>query len=193
MIRILGLELRDHHVVTLLRAGKYGVVRSGRTTFSSPTNLTSTRLCRTRRKGNDIKQCDVLTAFKKRIISWKGPTCNCGFCAQCRISNRWSWIIMLLIISLIFRTRDIFFSFHLHICCIYCIFCCTYCVWLWSRRNSEFASVVFTISSDFKWKLLLSLSSRQEAGPDSVVCPKSRYEITNQFDLYQNYINRPTM
>ena len=38
--------------------------------------------------GNDIKQCDVLTAFKKRIKLWKGPTCNCGFCAQCRISNR---------------------------------------------------------------------------------------------------------
>ena len=38
--------------------------------------------------GNDIKECDVLTAFKKRIKLWKGPTCNCGFCAQCRISNR---------------------------------------------------------------------------------------------------------
>ena len=37
--------------------------------------------------GNDIKQCDVLTASKKRIKLWKGPTCNCGFCAQCRISN----------------------------------------------------------------------------------------------------------
>ena len=40
--------------------------------------------------GNDIKQCDVLTAFKKRIKLWKGPICNCGFCAQCRISNRLS-------------------------------------------------------------------------------------------------------
>ena len=38
--------------------------------------------------GNDIKQCDVLTAFKKRIKLWKGPTCNCGLCAQCRMSNR---------------------------------------------------------------------------------------------------------
>ena len=36
----------------------------------------------------DIKQCNVLTAFKKRMKLWKGPTCNCGFCAQCRISNR---------------------------------------------------------------------------------------------------------
>ena len=37
---------------------------------------------------NDIKQCNVLTAFKKRMKLWNGPTCNCGFCAQCRISNR---------------------------------------------------------------------------------------------------------
>ena len=37
---------------------------------------------------NDIKQSNVLTAFKKRLKLWKGPTCNCGFCAQCRISNR---------------------------------------------------------------------------------------------------------
>ena len=44
---LLGLELRDLHVVTLLRAGKRWFARSGRTTFSSPTNLTSARLCRT--------------------------------------------------------------------------------------------------------------------------------------------------
>ena len=37
---------------------------------------------------NDIKQSNVLTAFKKRLKLWKGPTCSCGFCAQCRISNR---------------------------------------------------------------------------------------------------------
>ena len=37
---------------------------------------------------NDIKQCNVLTAFKKRVQLWNGPTCKCGFCAQCRISNR---------------------------------------------------------------------------------------------------------
>ena len=37
--------------------------------------------------GNDIEQCNLLTAFKKRIKLWKGPTCNCGFCTQCRISN----------------------------------------------------------------------------------------------------------
>ncbi len=37
---------------------------------------------------NDIKQCNVLAAFKKRMKLWKGPTCNCGVCAQCRISNR---------------------------------------------------------------------------------------------------------
>ena len=37
---------------------------------------------------NDIKQCNVLTAFKKRMKLWKGPICNCGLCAQCRISNR---------------------------------------------------------------------------------------------------------
>ena len=36
---------------------------------------------------NDIKQWN---AFKKRIKLWKGPTCNCGLCAQCRISNRLS-------------------------------------------------------------------------------------------------------
>ena len=35
------------------------------------------------------------------------PTCNCGFCAQCRISNRWSWILMLMIIGLLFCTSDI--------------------------------------------------------------------------------------
>ena len=60
---------------------------------------------------NGIKQCNVLTAFKKRMKLLKGPTCTCGFCAQCRISNRWSWIPMLMIISLKFCTRDIFFSF----------------------------------------------------------------------------------
>ena len=38
--------------------------------------------------GNDIKQCTVLTAFKKRMKLWKGPKCNCGCCAQRRISNR---------------------------------------------------------------------------------------------------------
>ena len=37
---------------------------------------------------NGIKRCNVLTASKKRMKLWKGPTCNCGFCAQCRISNR---------------------------------------------------------------------------------------------------------
>ena len=37
---------------------------------------------------NYIQQCKVLTAFKKRVKLWKGPTCNCGLCAQCRISNR---------------------------------------------------------------------------------------------------------
>ena len=46
-LRVPGLELRDLHVMTLLRAGKWWVARSGRTTFSSPTNLTSARLCRT--------------------------------------------------------------------------------------------------------------------------------------------------
>ena len=34
---------------------------------------------------NDIKQYNILNAFKKL---WKGPTCICGFCAQCRISKR---------------------------------------------------------------------------------------------------------
>ena len=36
---------------------------------------------------NYIKQCNVLTAFKKRMKLWKGHTCNCGCCAQCRISK----------------------------------------------------------------------------------------------------------
>ena len=43
---------------------------------------------------NDIKQCNVLTAFKKRVQLWNGPTCKCSFCAQCRISHR-SLIIIL--------------------------------------------------------------------------------------------------
>ena len=30
-----------------------------------------------------------------------------GFCAQCRISNRWSWIIMLMVTGSIFRTSNI--------------------------------------------------------------------------------------
>ena len=60
---------------------------------------------------NDIKQCNVLTAFKKRMQLWKRPACNCGCCAQCRISNRLSWMPMLMIINLMFCTRDIFFSF----------------------------------------------------------------------------------
>ena len=36
---------------------------------------------------NDIKQCNVLNAFKKRVKLWKGPTCNCDLCTQCRISK----------------------------------------------------------------------------------------------------------
>ena len=32
--------------------------------------------------GNDIKQCDVLTTFKKIIKLWKGPTGNCGLCVS---------------------------------------------------------------------------------------------------------------
>ena len=37
---------------------------------------------------NEIKQCNVLNVFKKRVKLWKGPTCKCRFCVQCRISNR---------------------------------------------------------------------------------------------------------
>ena len=44
---ILGLVLKTLHAVTRLSAVNYWVDRSGRATSSSPTNLTSTRLCRT--------------------------------------------------------------------------------------------------------------------------------------------------
>ena len=86
----------------------------------------------------DIKLCNVLTEFMKRVKLWKVPTRNCGFCAQCRISNRWSWIIMLMIIGLIFSTSDITqlvcgMSAHLS-AQEACMFCCTYCVS--SRCNS---------------------------------------------------------
>ena len=60
---------------------------------------------------NDIKQ-QCIDCIQETIEIMEGSyTCNCGFCAQCRISNRWSWILMLMIISLIFCTHDIFFSF----------------------------------------------------------------------------------
>ena len=75
-------ELQQLRCQARLLVPSFSTIRYGKKSLS----YLSPVLCNT--LDNDIKQCNVLNAFKKRVKLWKGPACKCGFCVQCRISNR---------------------------------------------------------------------------------------------------------
>ena len=75
-------ELQHLRFQARLLVPRFSIIRYGKKSLSYLSPVLWNTL------DNDIKQSNALTAFKKRLKLWKGPTCNCGFCAQCRISNR---------------------------------------------------------------------------------------------------------
>ena len=74
-------ELQQLRCKARLLVPRFSIVRYGKKSISCLSPVLWNTL------NNDIKQCNVVTAFKKRVQLWNGPTCKRGFCAQCRISN----------------------------------------------------------------------------------------------------------